>query len=124
MKIWSPRVGSLVVFFQPRYEFRLFMSSLTGSGSVSIILLISIMKGVDVSLLDTVSFQHITRILEVTDELDISREAVEIPLSPASPGVVRRLANGKLEIVVDADQPFDDWVQTLPEKIRAEMPDD
>ncbi len=124
MKIWSPRVGSSVVFFQPRYEFRLFMSSLTGSGTVSTILLISMMKGVDVSLLDTVSFQHITRILEVTDELDISREAVEIPLSPASPGVVRRLANGKLEIVVDADQPFDDWVQTLAEKIRAQMPDD
>lgn len=82
------------------------------------------MKGVDVSLLDTVSFQHITRILEVTDELDISREAVEIPLSPASPGVVRRLPNGKLEIVVDADLPFDDWVQTLPEKIRAQMPED
>ena len=76
------------------------------------------------SLMDTVSFQHITRILEVTDELDISREAVEIPLSPASPGVVRRLSNGKLEIVVDADLPFDDWVQTLPEKIQAEMPDD
>ncbi len=124
MKIWSPRVGSLVVFFQPPYEFRLFMNSLTGSGTVSTILLISMMKGVDVSLLDTVSFQHITRILEVTDELDISREAVEIPLSAASPGVVRRLPNGKLEIVVDADLPFDDWVQTLPEKIRAEMPDD
>ncbi|MBA3612449.1 MAG: hypothetical protein H0W49_05945 [Nitrospirales bacterium] len=100
------------------------MNSLTGSGTVSTILLISMMKGVDVSLLDTVSFQHITRILEVTDELDISREAVEIPLSAASPGVVRRLPNGKLEIVVDADLPFDDWVQTLPEKIRAEMPDD
>ena len=81
------------------------------------------MKGAYVSLLDTVSFQHITRILEVTDELDISREAVEIPLAPASPGVVRRLPNGKLEIVVDADLPFDDWVQTLPEKIQAEMPD-
>lgn len=76
------------------------------------------------SLMDTVSFQHITKILEVTDDLDISREAVEIPLSPESPGVVRRLPNGKLEIVVDADLPFDDWVQTLPEKIQAEMPDD
>lgn len=82
------------------------------------------MKGVHVSLMDTVSFQHITKILEVTDDLDISREAVEIPLSPESPGVVRRLPNGKLEIVVDADLPFDDWVQTLPEKIQAEMPDD
>jgi hypothetical protein len=76
-----------------------------------------------VSALNTVSFQHITRILEVTDELEISREAVEIPLAPESPGVVRRLNNGKLEIVVDADIPFDDWLQTLPQTIRVLMPE-
>ena len=45
MKIWSPRVGSSVVFFQPRCEFRLPMSSLTGSGTVSTILLISMIEG-------------------------------------------------------------------------------
>ena len=76
------------------------------------------------SLLETVSFQHITRILGVIDELEISREAVEIPLSPESPGVVRRLSNGKLEIVVDAEMPFDDWLQTLPQKIQGVMPED
>lgn len=75
------------------------------------------------SVLETVSFQQITRILAVTDDLDISREAVEIPLSPESPGVVRLLSNGKLEIVVDANLPFDDWLQALPEKIQALMPD-
>jgi hypothetical protein len=82
------------------------------------------MKGGIVSLLETVSFQHITRILGVIDELEISREAVEIPLSPESPGVVRRLSNGKLEIVVDAEMPFDDWLQTLPQKIQGVMPED
>jgi hypothetical protein len=76
-----------------------------------------------VSPLQTVSFQYITRILELTDGLEISREAVEIPLSPESPGVVRRLANGKIEIVVDADVPFDDWLSTLPDKIQAVMAD-
>ena len=76
-----------------------------------------------VSALKTVSFQHITRILGVTDELEISREAVEIPLSPESPGIVRRLSNGKLEIVVDADMPFEDWLQALPQKIQALMPE-
>ncbi|MEE9233426.1 MAG: hypothetical protein V3U07_08195 [Nitrospirales bacterium] len=75
------------------------------------------------SPLQTVSFQYITRILELTDGLEISREAVEIPLSPESPGVVRRLANGKIEIVVDADVPFDDWLSTLPDKIQAVMAD-
>lgn len=69
-------------------------------------------------LMDTVSFQHITKILELTDQLDISREAVEIPLSPESPGCVRQLSNGKIEIVVDADVPFEEWLQTLPDKIR------
>ena len=75
------------------------------------------------SPLQTVSFQYITRILELTDGLEISREAVEIPLSPESPGVVRRLAKGKIEIVVDADVPFDDWLSTLPDKIQAVMAD-
>lgn len=75
------------------------------------------------SALPSVSFQQISRILEVTDDLDISREAVEIPLAPESPGIIRRLNNGKLEIVVDADMPFDDWLQTLPPKIQALMPE-
>ncbi len=73
------------------------------------------------ALMDTVSFQHITKILELTDQLAISREAVEIPLAPESPGCVRQLSNGKIEIVVDADVPFEEWLQTLPEKIRVLM---
>ena len=68
--------------------------------------------------LDAVSFTHISRILEVTDSLGLNREWVEIPLSPESPGVVRRLLNGKLEIVVDADQPFEDWLGSLPKHIQ------
>ena len=68
--------------------------------------------------LEVVSFTHISRILEVTDSLGLNREWVEIPLSPASPGVVRRLTNGKLEIVVDADQPFEDWLRALPKHIQ------
>jgi hypothetical protein len=69
--------------------------------------------------LQTVSFQQITQILELTDQLEISREAVEIPLAPESPGVVRRLANSKIEIVVDADMPFEEWLQMVPQKIQA-----
>jgi hypothetical protein len=71
-----------------------------------------------VSSLPAVSFQQISQILELTDELEISREAVEIPLSPERPGVVRRLANGKIEIVVDADMPFAEWLPTVPQKIQ------
>jgi hypothetical protein len=68
--------------------------------------------------IDVVSFAHISRILEVTDSLGLSREWVEIPLSPESPGVVRRLTNGKLEITVDANQPFEDWLESLPQHIQ------
>lgn len=68
--------------------------------------------------LDVVSFTHISRILVVTDSLGLNREWIEIPLSPESPGVVRRLTNGKLEIIVDADQPFEDWLESLPKHIQ------
>ncbi len=68
--------------------------------------------------LEIVSFTHISRILGITDSLGLNREWVEIPLSPESPGVVRRLANGKLEIIVDADQPFEDWLESLPKHIQ------
>ena len=67
---------------------------------------------------DAVSFQQINQILELTDGLDINREWVEIPLGAESPGVVRKLDNGKLEIVVDAGVPFDEWLGLLEEKIR------
>lgn len=68
--------------------------------------------------LDVVSFNHISRILELTDSLGLNREWVEIPLSPESPGLVRQLPNGKLEIIVDADQPFEDWLGSLPKHIQ------
>ena len=71
-----------------------------------------------------VSFQQISQILELIDQLDISREAVEIPLSPERPGVVRRLANGKIEIVVDADLPFTEWLPTVRSNVQSLMAED
>jgi hypothetical protein len=68
--------------------------------------------------LEVVSFQLISRILDVTDGLGLNREWVEIPLSPESPGRVRKLQNGKLEIIVDADQPFEAWLGTLEQQIQ------
>ena len=69
-------------------------------------------------MLTMVSFKQISQILELTDQLGLNREWVEIPLSPASPGVVRKLSNGKLEIVVDADIPFEQWLTTLETEIK------
>jgi len=67
---------------------------------------------------DAVSFPQINQILELTDDLEINREWVEIPLGAESPGVVRKLENGKLEIIVDAGVPFEEWLGSLEAKIR------
>jgi len=77
-----------------------------------------------VSSFPAVSFQQISQILELTDQLDISRETVEIPLSPERPGTVRRLTNGKIEIVVDADLPFDEWLSTVRQTVQSLMAED
>ena len=63
--------------------------------------------------------KEIDAIFAVTDALGVHREMLVIPLGPASPGRVRRLSSGKLEIVVDAERPIEEWVQELPRLIRA-----
>jgi hypothetical protein len=69
--------------------------------------------------LTAVTLPMIERIFEVLERLDISREAVVIPLRTASPGTVRKLPNGKFEIVVDADTPLDAWLPELEQRLRA-----
>lgn len=69
-------------------------------------------------MLSMVSFKQISEILELTDRLGLNREWVEIPLTPESPGRVKKLSNGKLEIVVDADRPFDQWLASLEAQIQ------
>lgn len=66
-----------------------------------------------------VTLEDIQAVFRVTDALGISREALVIPLAPGRPGRVRRLASGKLEIVVDAEAPLAEWLETLPGLIEA-----
>jgi hypothetical protein len=70
-------------------------------------------------VLQAVGMREIQRIFEVTDALGIHREKVVIPLRPRSPGQVRRLPDGRLEIVVAADEPFDGWLLGLEARLRA-----
>lgn len=70
------------------------------------------------AMLSMVTFSQINRILELTDRLGLSREWVEIPLSTANPGLVHKLPNGKLEIVVDETQPFEQWLAALEAEIN------
>jgi hypothetical protein len=70
-------------------------------------------------MLEVVTMKEIDAIFTVTDGLGIHREMLVIPLGPATPGRVRRLPSGKLEITVDAARPVDDWLQELPALITA-----
>ena len=69
-------------------------------------------------MLKVVTMKEIDAIFEVTDALGVHREALVIPLGPGSPGRVRRMPSGKLEIIVDAETPIDEWLVGLPELIK------
>ena len=70
-------------------------------------------------MLHVVTMKEIDAIFEVTDALGIHREMLVIPLGPGSPGRVRRMPSGKLEIIVDAERPLEEWVKELPGLIAA-----
>jgi hypothetical protein len=65
-----------------------------------------------------VQLAQIEQIFVILDRLGISREAVVIPLRPHGTGNVRTLPNGKLEIVVPADVPFEQWYASLEGTIQ------
>jgi hypothetical protein len=69
-------------------------------------------------MLKAVTLKEIERIFAVIDPMGISREAVEIPLRTEHPGRVSILQNGKLEIVVERDGDFEDWIKGLEAQIR------
>lgn len=70
-------------------------------------------------MLEVVTMKEIDAIFAVTDTLGVHREALVIPLAPASPGRVRKLPSGKLEITVDALRPIEEWVKDLPRLVAA-----
>jgi hypothetical protein len=68
-------------------------------------------------VLEAVTLREIERIFEVTDRLGVHRESLVIPLRPRHPGGVRRLPNGKLEIVAEAED-FEAWLLGLEPEVR------
>ena len=69
-------------------------------------------------MLEAVTIAEIERIFEVTDRMGIHREMLVIPLLPRHRGRVRRMPDGKLEIVVDSEADFDAWLAGLEAEIR------
>ncbi len=72
-------------------------------------------------MLKAVTLKEIEKIFTVIEPMGISREAVVIPLRTETPGRVSIDKAGKLEIVVERDADFDEWIQGLEAKIRAVM---
>jgi len=72
-------------------------------------------------MLKAVTLKEIERIFAVIDPMGISREAVVIPLRTEHPGRVSILKDGKLEIVVERDGDFEDWLTHLGARIGAVM---
>ena len=67
---------------------------------------------------EAVTIREINRIFEITDRLGIHREAVVIPLARRQPGRVRRLPNGKFEIVSETEGAFEEWLAGLEAELR------
>jgi hypothetical protein len=71
-------------------------------------------------MLDAVGMNEINKIFAVIDAMGVHRESVVIPLGTGT-GRVRKLINGKIEIIVDAETPIDEWLEGLPELIQAAL---
>jgi hypothetical protein len=69
-------------------------------------------------LIQEVTLREILRIFEITDAMGIHREALVIPLGPRHPGRVRKMPNGKIEIIVDAQADLEEWLKGLKAELE------
>jgi hypothetical protein len=70
---------------------------------------------------NAIGLREIERIFAVIEPMGISREAVVIPLRTEHPGRVGIIGGGKLEIVVERDGDFSEWIKRLADRIKAVM---
>ena len=61
--------------------------------------------------------QEMSAVFELTDELEIWREKVEVPLLREGAGRIRRLASGKIEITLPENEDPRAWLQASRERI-------
>ena len=72
-------------------------------------------------MLKVVTIKEIEKIFAVIDPMGISREAIVIPLRTEHPGRVSIMKDGKLEIVVERDDDFEQWLTKLGAEIERLM---
>lgn len=58
-------------------------------------------------------------LFEVSDEIPLDREAIEVPLEMKGEGAVERLPNGKVRITLPDANDLAPFLATLPEHVRA-----
>jgi hypothetical protein len=56
---------------------------------------------------------QVLRILELTDRLNLHREAKFIPLATEGEGSVTLLPDNRLRIVCPSNMPFDEWMKVI-----------
>ena len=59
------------------------------------------------------------RLFEVTDELEIDREALEVPLVMEGEGKVARTKRGKIEITLPDTEDLGPFLASLPERLKS-----
>lgn len=58
------------------------------------------------------------RLFEVTDEVPLEREAIQVPLVMTGDGKVARLKNGRIEITLPDTDDLGPFLASLPDRLR------
>jgi hypothetical protein len=58
------------------------------------------------------------RLFEVTDEIPLDREAIQVPLVMEGEGKVARTRNGRIEITLPDAEDLGPFLAALPDKLR------
>ena len=63
--------------------------------------------------------QIMNQLFEVTDALELSREAIQVPLVLEGEGRIQRLKSGRIEITLPDTDDLGPFLSALPERLRA-----
>lgn len=62
------------------------------------------------------------RLFEVTDEIPLDRERIQVPLAMEGDGDVRPLGGGRFEITLPDSDDLEPFLRSLPERLRRAGP--